>query len=266
VQQVLMNLALNARDAMAQGGALRIGLERLSLRADQTPPLPEMDPGDWVCLSVADTGTGIAPEVLPHIFEPFFTTKLPHGSGLGLAQVYGIVRQHGGYVDVETEVGRGTTFRVYWPALASPKTPTAAKEALDVSEGCRETILVVEDDAVMREALADCLEMLNYGVLEAANGEEALRVLERHRDDATMGSEQGIALVISDWVMPVMSGKELVQQIKACNLNTRVVIVTGYPLNDVIQNVDAEMVAGWVQKPPSLEQLADAVAQALDEQ
>ncbi|MFZ5915929.1 MAG: PAS domain S-box protein [Chloroflexota bacterium] len=255
VQQVLMNLALNARDAMPHGGRLRVGLERLLVRANQMPPLPEMAPGHWVCLSVADTGAGIAPEVLPHIFEPFFTTKLPHGSGLGLAQVYGIVRQHGGYIDVETELGRGATFRIYWPALPGDELAVSEEEETGLSKGRRETVLVVEDDPIVRQVLVDCLEMLNYGVLEAANGEEALQVLDRRGDE--------IALVLSDWVMPVMSGGALAQHIRQRQLAVKMVIVTGYPLDELYRDGDPEIVAAWVQKPPSLEQLAEALARAL---
>jgi signal transduction histidine kinase len=122
IQQVLANLAVNAKDSMPEGGELRFGISRMSLAPGEKPPLPEMPPGGWVVLSVADTGTGIAPEVLTHVFEPFFTTKgVGKGSGLGLSQVYGIVKQHGGYIDVKTSEGKGSVFLIYLPEEKEPK-------------------------------------------------------------------------------------------------------------------------------------------------
>jgi two-component system, cell cycle sensor histidine kinase and response regulator CckA len=192
MQQVVMNLAVNARDAMPQGGRLQFSLARLSLAGDSTPPVPEMVVGDWVLLRVADSGTGIPPQVLQHIFEPFFTTKaIGKGVGLELAQVYGIVLQHDGYLDVETEVEQGTTFLLYFPALAAGKIETAKADPATLPQGQGQTILVVEDDAAIRQALAQSLQLIGYRVIAAENGREALVVLDTSADQ--------IDLVLSDW-------------------------------------------------------------------
>ncbi len=263
IQQAIVNLALNARDAMPEGGVLRIGLERLRIAQHQDIPLPEMKVGEWVQVTVTDTGTGIPPEVLPHIYEPFFTTRAPLGHGLGLAQVYGIVKQHQGHIGVETQLetdyeSGGTRFTVYWPALAvtESQVETPAGKTTDLSQGNGETILLVEDNATMRAALLDCLEMLNYQVLEAANGQEALAVFEEHQDE--------ILLVLSDWMMPGIGGLELVRALKQRRQDSKVLILTGHSLDQEIETTAPEGIVGWVQKPPQLEQLAEAVTRALD--
>ena len=154
IQQMLTNLAVNARDAMLGGGTLRIELERAKVEAGRSPLLPEMEPGRWVCLTVSDTGTGISPDVLPHIFEPFFTTKGPGaGSGLGLAQVHGIVGSHGGRIGVDSQPGEATTFTIYLPALVAAPEQEPAPEVSGLPVGSGQTILVVEDDAALRAAL-----------------------------------------------------------------------------------------------------------------
>ncbi len=257
VQQALVNMALNARDAMPEGGELRIGLDRSRIEEGGPMPLPDMQAGEWVQVTVTDTGTGIPPKVLPHIFEPFFTTKAPLGHGLGLAQVYGIVKQHEGHIGAETQVGKGTTFTFYFPmlAIAQPEPPIQEMPAL--VQGSGELILVVEDDPAMRAALVDVLDMLNYKVLEAANGREAVAVVEQHHGD--------ISLVLSDWVMPLMGGLELVRELQQRRLSAKVLMLTGHPLDRTTKSKPPEGVVGWVQKPPSLDQLAEAVAQALRE-
>lgn len=258
VQQAIVNLALNARDAMPEGGKLHVALSRVEGKEINCVDCGQVVGGEWVRLEMKDNGLGILPDVLPHIFEPFFTTRAPLGHGLGLAQVYGIVKQHEGHLEVETEVGHGTTFRLYWPALSlvsepevqAPRLPSAAPR-----EG--QTILVVEDNATIRVALVEVLEMLGYRPLAAANGREALAVLERRRDE--------IALVLSDWVMPSMGGLELVRELEARQMGVRVVMLTGHPLDERTKKTVPGSVVGWVLKPPSLEQLAEAVAQALGE-
>ena len=256
MQQVIMNLALNARDAMPEGGELHIGLERIGIEPGELSPLPEMEAGEWVRVTVTDTGTGIPPDVLPRIFEPFFTTRAPLGTGLGLAQVYGIVKQHEGHVDVTTKVGEGTTFVFYLPALpVSQPEESRLSKMPDLLKGQGETILVVEDNAVMREALADGLEMLNYQSLEAENGREALATFERHGDE--------IALVLSDLVMPEMGGIMLFHALRQRNPAVRVVILTGYPLAEEDGELRAQGIADWIQKPVDLEQLAEVMDRVL---
>jgi PAS domain S-box-containing protein len=255
IQQVLTNLAVNARDAMPQGGNLHIGLGHIALAPQQTPPLPEMEPGNWIWLRVEDTGVGIHSEKLPHIFEPFFTTKEPgEGSGLGLAQVHGIIRQHAGHIDVKTAVNEGSTFTIYLPVLAvqPPKSPPS--ELTTLVKGNGETILVVEDNASTRQALKTVLETLNYKVVEAANGEEALSRLETTE----------VALILSDVVMPKMGGRALLYALKERKIAAPVILLTGHPLENELETLSEVGLSNWLSKPPSLTELAEAVNQALN--
>jgi signal transduction histidine kinase/ActR/RegA family two-component response regulator len=256
IQQVLMNLAVNARDAMPEGGTLRIELERIIVRHGQSPLLPEMKPGDWIRLSVTDTGTGIPPDVLPHIFEPFFTTKVHGaGSGLGLPQVYGIVEQHEGRIGVATQVGTGTTFNIYLPALAVDTPEPLISEASTLQHGQGETLLVVEDDRAVQAALISTLEALNYTVLPAANGREALALLDQQ------GSH--VALVLSDVVMPVMGGIALLHALRKQGWTVPVILLTGHPMEKDLEVLQTQGLSAWLLKPPDIEHLAQVIAAAL---
>jgi two-component system cell cycle sensor histidine kinase/response regulator CckA len=254
IQQLVMNLALNARDAMPQGGNLDIALQRITLQPGGAMPLPELTPGEWVCLSVADTGQGIAPDVLPRIFEPFFTTKPPgQGCGLGLAQVYGIVEQHDGFIGVVTERGRGSTFTVYLPALSLPgKTPEQGSRCEDLMLGHNETIMVVEDGAAARDALAESLAQLDYQVLEASNGEEALRLIREHG--------HAIELVLTDVVMPQMGGLALLEALNAEEWDGPTIVLSGHPLDEVIKDRLLQNGVVCLEKPVDLAELAAAVS------
>ena len=257
MQQVLMNLAINARDAMPDGGELRLNLGRTWVRPDESPPLPGMAAGEWIELTVSDTGVGIPSDVLPRIFEPFFTTKAPgEGTGLGLAQVWGIVQQHEGHIDVVSKAEEGTTFTLYLPALQVSRPETLAHETSALPQGQGETILVVEDYAVTREALVDSLEMLNYRVLAATNGREALEVFEQDQDQ--------IELVVSDAVMPEMGGRALLHALRQRNSGIKMVMLTGHPLGRKLDDLRALGMSAWLPKPLNLDQLAQAVAQALE--
>ncbi|MCS7178840.1 MAG: GAF domain-containing protein [Anaerolineae bacterium] len=254
LQQAVINMVLNARDAMPQGGEVRLGLSRLTVGWEDQPPLAGMEAGEWVCLEIADTGTGIPPEVLPHIFEPFFTTK-PRGlgTGLGLAQVYGIVQQHGGHIGVETEVGKGTTFRVYLPLLVEEVSlPEPAAEGL-LHAGRGETILLVEDHATLRAAGREILQRLGYRVLEAANGWEALEVYAAERVD----------LVLTDVVMPGMSGAALVEALRRQNPEVKIIAVTGYGEDPEVEHIRQAGVLEVVRKPFEVERLAEMVRRVL---
>jgi PAS domain S-box-containing protein len=259
IQQAMMNLALNARDAMPEGGKLSIGLERLRLDSGGVPPLPEMEEGEWVRVTVTDTGTGISPDILSHIYEPFFTTKTPgQGSGLGLAQVYGIVMQHEGYIDVDSDVGRGTTFSLYLPALPTPEVEPRTSEEATVAKGQGEMILVVEDSPAPRKALCDALEMLGYRVLVAASGQEALGLFKRHAAD--------LALVVSDLVMPKMGGRELMREMRKRDPHLKALAVTGYALAGGIEELREDGFLEVVRKPFEVSALAKMIRRILDEE
>ena len=241
MQQALLNLALNARDAMPEGGVLTFRLSRLEVRG-QAPPYRDMRPGSWVLLSVSDTGTGIPAEILPHIFEPFYTTKpVGEGTGLGLSQVYGIIKQHDGYIDAQSTPDQGTTFLAYFPvATAALSEAQAAGQAADV-QGNAETILVVEDDEAARNALGETLLRMNYNVILAEDGARALELFAAARDR--------IALVISDVVMPRIGGMELFRELRKLKPEVRALLVTGYPLGRDTRELLEAGKAGWIQKP-----------------
>jgi PAS domain S-box-containing protein len=241
MQQALLNLALNARDAMPEGGVISFRLARLEVR-EEAPPYRDMRPGSWVMLSVSDTGTGIPAEILPHVFEPFYTTKpVGEGTGLGLSQVYGIVKQHDGYIDVQSTPGQGTTFMAYFPVTtASLSEAHAAGQAVDV-QGNGETILVVEDDEAARNALGETLLRMNYKIVLAEDGAQALELFEAAREQ--------IALVISDVVMPRIGGMELFRELRKLNPEVRALLVTGYPLGKDTRELLEAGKAGWIQKP-----------------
>ncbi|MDX1662637.1 MAG: response regulator [Candidatus Promineifilaceae bacterium] len=256
LQQVLMNLAVNARDAMPEGGELRIRLSELSLQPGEPPPLPAMAATNWVCLEVDDTGVGIASNNLTHVFEPFYSTKQrDKGTGLGLAQVYGIVKQHGGEINVESELGTGTRFVIYLPAL-STQASKESEESQDGTIGGRgETLLLVEDDAGVRAAVRDVLEILNYTVWTADDGEEALALFEE--------KGQEIDLIISDIIMPSMGGLSLYHKLKEVDPLVKVILITGYPLEEDGKAVLEAGVCAWLQKPFTAEQISAVVRDAV---
>jgi two-component system cell cycle sensor histidine kinase/response regulator CckA len=257
LQQVLMNLAVNARDAMPGGGQLTLSLSHYTLERGALPPDPQMPAGEWVCLEVSDSGLGIPAEILPRVFEPFFTTKSRSaGTGLGLAQVYGIVKQHQGYIEVASEVGVGTTFTIYLPAWEE-KEPAAFPRPEGDATGRGETILLVEDDAIVLQATTEALGQLGYRVLSAASGEQALSLYDQHRDE--------IALVLTDMVMPGMAGAALVQALRARDPDARIVVVTGYPTGKEAEALLAQGSVHLIQKPIQLARLAQVVGLALGE-
>jgi len=256
IQQALMNLALNARDAMPEGGELHIRLSRLTLKPGDLPPVAEMDPGEWVCLVVSDTGTGMTEEVHAHLFEPFFTTKEPgKGTGLGLAQVYGIVKQHEGHIHVETAAEEGSTFRIYLPVYEEKAEEVEAKEPAPPPQGRGETILVVEDEARLQKAVKEILESLGYRVLTAANGQEALEIYR---------SAEEVDLVLADLVMPQMGGKQLIRELRRENPDLKALVITGYVMETDRKELEKAGFLGVVTKPFDTDRLAKAVRRALD--
>jgi two-component system, cell cycle sensor histidine kinase and response regulator CckA len=220
IVQVLMNLCVNARDAMRNGGELRIETKNVSVDMEAATKLPALVPGDYAALMVSDNGTGMTDEVRAHIFDPFFTTKESgKGTGLGLSTVYGIVKQSGGYIWVESELARGTTFSLYFPAVKSPLTTTVAP-AISQSKGQGETILLAEDEDALREAISAYLNVHGYTVLEAANGVEALRLATLHA-----GS---IQLLLTDVILPKKSGAELAREVSILSPDVATLYMSGY--------------------------------------
>jgi PAS domain S-box-containing protein len=257
IQQVFMNLAVNAMDAMPTGGNLDLNLSMLELGEGESPPHHEMSPGTWILIEVCDTGRGVPDEDIPKLFEPFFTTKPPgEGTGLGLAQVHGIVSQHEGHIDVSSEVGEGTTFRVFLPALPIASLSGIIPEDLEPIEGKQETILVVEDDQPMREALVETLEHMNYRVLSAGDGLEALHFFDH---------QNKIDLVLSDLVMPEMGGVALHAALKEKYPEVKMVVMTGYPLAEGGKDLLEQGIVAWLQKPLDGETLGKTIRKILEE-
>ncbi|MBN1318885.1 MAG: response regulator [Anaerolineales bacterium] len=256
IQQTIMNLAVNARDAMPNGGKLLIELYRLSVKEGEIQPLPDMKGGEWIRLSVTDSGGGIPESALPHIFEPFFTTKTRgKGTGLGLAQVYGIVKQHNGFINVQSLEGKQTTFNIYLPALIVGKPATDVLLLSELARGNGEKILVVEDNPATRRAVVDSLKQFDFMVLEAGNGKEALEIIE---------TENGVALVLTDLVMPVMSGKELAEQLLIQKPDLKVLFMSGYSDAAIIRGGKVVKGAAFLSKPFSMDNLIGKIRELLD--
>ncbi len=241
LQQVIMNLAVNARDAMPHSGLLHIALDEITV-GPGNPPMPAMASGKWIRINISDTGVGMSPDIQARIFEPFFTTKEPgKGTGLGLAQVHGIIKQHGGEISVESEVGRGTKFTIYLPKVVGKVADNFINPQVlpPIHNNC--TILLVEDNLVAQVAMQESLQMFGYHVLTANNGQEALSVYREHQEE--------IDLVLSDMVMPEMGGITLYQTLKAQVLDLKFIIMTGYPLGDEGRASLEGDVVEWIQKP-----------------
>jgi two-component system cell cycle sensor histidine kinase/response regulator CckA len=257
VEQVLMNLAVNARDAMPHGGRLMMETSNVEAAAELARDL-DLAPGRYAMLKVTDTGNGIDAITLSHVFEPFFTTKpVGKGTGLGLATAYGIVKQSGGSIQVESEVGRGATFRIYLPvaqgSLSKQQEPTAVEKVA----GGTETILIAEDEPDLRELARIFLEGYGYKVLEAANGQQAIQMA-----DAFGGP---IDLLLTDVIMPGMSGPQLAVKILGKRPQTKIVYMTGYTDDMVVQHKVLEPGVKLLQKPFGKLELALKVRSTLNE-
>jgi PAS domain S-box-containing protein len=258
IEQVLLNLAVNARDAMPRGGRLTLMTESVDVTPAMLREHVRGRPGPFARLTVADNGTGIPPEAMPHIFEPFFTTKeVGKGTGLGLATVYGIVHQHDGWIEVESEVGRGTTFRIYLPRQARRAEPAAPAAAPELPRGTGETILLVEDDVLVQGVARKALETRGYRVLVASRGAEALRLWQEHRTE--------IRLLLTDMVMPGgMSGREIARRLLEENPRLRVIYMSGYSREIAGQDLPLQDGFNYLSKPFDIARLATAVRTSLD--
>ncbi len=258
LQQVFINLALNSRDAMPDGGLLSFNVDTLEIPANGVPPLPEMHPGWWIRVAVSDTGSGISEQALPHIFEPFYTTKpVGQGTGLGLAQVYGIIKQHEGHIDVRSVPGNGATFTIYLPKLLRAEPAQQVREVSFPRDGAGKRVLLVEDDPATLEALKTLLEVHNYQVLVASNGAQALQVIQQDRTQ--------IDMLVSDIVMPEMGGLALYQVLKQTRPEIRALFVTGHPLDAPSQELLEKGDVVWLQKPFSVQEFITTVERLLEE-
>ena len=259
IEQVIMNLAVNARDAMPSGGKLTIETSNVSLDDDYARFHAPLRAGDYVMLAISDNGLGMDSETQSHIFEPFFTTKGTKGTGLGLSTVYGIVKQSGGYIWVYSEPGRGTTFKIYLPRVAergeSPALVVSSAESVAAEPGT-ETILLVEDEANLRYLARQFLEKQGYRVIEAADGVVAMQIAVAH--------EGVIHLLLTDVIMPGMNGRELAQRMSEIRPNTKVLYISGYTENVIGHTGTLDAGVRLLQKPFTLRDLKSKVREVLD--
>jgi CheY-like chemotaxis protein len=251
---------------MPEGGVLGFALSRVEIQGHDPPPVQDMAPGEWIRLSVSDTGIGMTADVRSQLFEPFFTTKaVGEGTGLGLAQVFGIVQQHHGHIDVETAPGAGSAFHLYFPASEDGEGPVVREPetSSDRPDGRGETILLVEDEDPLREAGRSVLESLGYRVKTAANGREALALCQLPRWSSS--AAQQIDVVITDLVMPEMGGEALLRELRGFRSDLPVIAITGYALggDDLSALKDAGF-ATLIAKPIDVDAWARAIRRALD--
>jgi len=257
ITQVLVNLAINARDAMPGGGKLTIETDNVALDAEYAQAHADLTPGFYVLMAVSDTGAGIAEEVRARIFEPFFTTKGPgKGTGLGLATCYGIVKQSGGHIAVYSEQGQGTTFKVYLPSVDEMGTPQAPPPVYTDLPTGTETILLAEDETMLRDLAVQMLRTQGYTVLEASHGKEALRIAQAYPET--------IHIVVTDLIMPQMGGRALVERLQELRPGVKILYVSGYTDDALLHHGVLGEGAAFLQKPYTSGTLAREVRAILD--
>jgi PAS domain S-box-containing protein len=259
MEQVLLNLVVNARDAMPEGGKLTIETSNMELDPSLAVRHPGMEPGSYVMLTVSDTGCGMDARTQSRIFEPFFTTKgQGKGTGLGLATVYGVVKQTGGFIWVYSEVDQGTTFKIYLPLVAAEAEKAAIEKASSGPPPGNETILFVEDEESVRELVRDYLRANGYRVLEAVDGVQALETAAAHKGT--------IHLLITDVVMPRLSGRELATRLSSERPGLRVLYISGYTDDSIFRHGVLEGGVAFLQKPFNLKAIAEKIREVLDGQ
>jgi CheY-like chemotaxis protein len=256
IEQVVMNLVVNARDAMPSGGKLTIETANVPLDEAYARRHPGVSPGAYVMLAISDTGVGMDKETQSHIFEPFFTTKGQKGTGLGLSMVYGIVKQSGGYIWVYSELDYGTTFKMYLPRVEEAEEKPDPQPAPAGPPQGHETILVVEDEPQLRDLTRQSLETHGYTVLVAEHGAAAIEVVQRYGGV--------IHLLLTDIIMPVMNGRELAQHMAGLSPTTRILFMSGYTENAAWRNDMIEISANFLQKPFTLDALTRKVREVLE--
>ena len=255
LSQVLINLVVNARDAMPRGGSLTISTKDVDLAANATQP--DLRPGKYVLLTVSDSGVGMTLEVQAHLFEPFFTTKgVGKGTGLGLAVVHGIIRQSSGHIEFESALGQGTTFRIYLPAVDASQ-PAILERLSDEKFRGKETVLLVEDEDSVRELARVVLESYGYQVLTARDGAQALKTAEHHHAE--------IDLLVTDVVMPNLGGRELAEILRTNRPHLRVLYVSGYTDDAVVRHGILQDQVSFLPKPFDRRALAAKVREVLHE-
>jgi nitrogen-specific signal transduction histidine kinase/CheY-like chemotaxis protein len=252
LNQVLMNLCVNARDAMLDGGILSISAENLLIDEDYARINTEAKIGPYIVITVSDTGTGIPPEVMDRIFEPFFTTK-EHGkgTGLGLSIALGIVKSHGGFITIYSEIGKGTAFKVYLPAITTTETLKAQEHQYELPAGHGESILVVDDEDQILEITKKTLEKHGYKVITANDGKEAIALYLQHRDE--------IKLVLMDMMMPAMDGSASIRELRKANPEIKIIAVSGLTEKDKLAKVDDAHVQAFLSKPYAAEKLLSTI-------
>jgi len=258
LEQVIMNLVVNARDAMPNGGKIMVRTASMAVEENGVGVVVGMNPGQYVTLAIADTGTGMTEEVKAHLFEPFFTTKPPgKGTGLGLATCFGIVQQSSGQIEVESELGKGTTFKLYFPRIEAATEPARVGKPATQVAGGKETLLVVEDEAIVRELAVGALREKGYTVMEAGNGDEGLRIARQHTGE--------IHLVLTDVVLPVIGGKEMAALMRRSNPRTKILFTSGYSEEVIGQENVLQPGTAFLQKPYLTATLARQVRELLDQ-
>ena len=258
MEQVIMNLVVNARDAMPKGGNLTIETTNIDLDEDYFQDHGvENPPGPYVMMAISDTGIGMDKEIQSHIFEPFFTTKgIGRGTGLGLSTVYGIVKQNHGYIWAYSEPGQGTTFKVYLPSVGEDAVSVEEKKISKDKLTGSETVLIVEDDSSIRKLARKVLQAYGYNVLDAEEGEQALRIIEEH--------EGPIHLLVTDVVMPKMSGRELAERLQSLRPEVKVIYMSGYTDDAIAHHGVLEQGVNFIEKPFTPKGLARKVREVLD--
>jgi CheY-like chemotaxis protein len=256
VEQIVMNLAVNARDAMPKGGTLTIETANVELDEHYSKTHLAVNPGPYVALTLTDTGTGMTPEVQARLFEPFFTTKEPgKGTGLGMATVYGVVRRSGGSVGVYSELGRGTSFKVYFPRAAATEMVVDAPAPVARPRAGTQTVLVVEDEDGLRRLAKRLLQRQGYNVLIAADADEALRLFEEN---------PSIDVLLTDVVMPGTSGPELTRALAERRPGLKVVYMSGYTENAIVHHGVLKPGVAFIHKPFTSDTLSRKIREVLD--
>jgi two-component system cell cycle sensor histidine kinase/response regulator CckA len=260
LEQIIINLAVNAHDAMPQGGQLILATANVTLNETRAQALIDLPPGDYVTLTVRDTGIGISDDIKAHLFEPFFTTKeRGYGTGLGLSTCYGIVKQNNGHITVDSIPNQGATFTIYLPSALEATPPQAAPVKLGDNHIPRgtETILLAEDDPAVRELAGDTLRLQGYTILEATHGLEALQIVENHHGP--------LHLLLTDVIMPYMGGRELAGHLSARQPRLKIIYISGYAESIITHDGVLESGINFIQKPFLPGDLARKVRQVLDQ-